>query len=124
MKKSIYGYSNLIVWKKAYQLSKKIYEVTQYYPNYEIYGLTSQMRRSATSIIANIAEGYGNRSVKSYINYITLAIGSANELGVYLFLSKDLTYLKEKDFIFLRSTHEEIMKMLLSLRKSLERNNS
>lgn len=86
----------------------------------EKYGLISQMRRAARSIVANIAEGYGNKSLPRYKHYITISIGSCNELGVYLMLSQDLNYLKEKEYSTLKIAHEEITRMLLGLRGALE----
>ena len=78
------------------------------------------MRRAAVSIIANIAEGYGKKHLTGYIHFISIAICSCNELGVYIKLSKDLQYLKLDDFQIMNIRHNEILKMLLALRSSLE----
>ncbi len=78
------------------------------------------MRRASSSIIANIAEGYGKRNLSEYLHYISIAINSCNELEVFLLLSKDLNYLNKKDFNNLMNSHIEITKMLLGLRKALE----
>ena len=66
------GYFNLLVWKKAYNQTLKIYGYTKYFPIYEKYGIISQMRRASTSIIANIAEGYGKRSLTEYLYFISI----------------------------------------------------
>ena len=116
-----HGFKNLKVWKKAYDLTLKVYDITKDYPQIENYGLISQMRRASTSIIANIAEGYGRNNLPGYIYYISIAISSTNELDVYFMLSLDLKYLKKKDYEDIKSIHTEIIKMLLGLRKSLNR---
>ena len=114
------GYQELTVWKQAYEMTLSIYGVTREFPKDETYGLVSQMRRASTSIIANIAEGYGKKHLKEYIQFISISIGSCNELEVYLCLSKDLGYLKRSDYEKLRTIHESVSKMLQSLRRSLE----
>ena len=81
------------------------------------------MRRASSSIIANIAEGYGKRKLSEYLHFISIAICSCNELEVFLLLSKDLNYLDKKDFDNLMKSHTEITKMLLGLRKALEKKN-
>ena len=70
------------------------------------------MRRAATSIIANIAEGYRKKSLGDYIHYVSTAIGSSNELSVYLILSRDLKHLNNGEFNKLQSSHDEILKIL------------
>ncbi|MFW9874770.1 MAG: four helix bundle protein [Candidatus Thorarchaeota archaeon] len=119
-----HGYSNLLVWKKAYNQTLKIYNFTKSFPKNETYGIISQMRRTSSSIIANIAEGYGKRNLSEYLYFISIAISSCNELEVFLLLSKDLHYLDKKDFNCLIDSHVEITKMLLGLRKALEKKKS
>ena len=114
------GYKNLKVWNKGYALTLEIYDKTKDYPKNELYGITSQLRRTSASIIANIAEGYARETRKDYMKFISIAIGSSNELEVFLELSKDLKYLNKKDFKDLYSSNKEILKMLLGLRKSLK----
>jgi four helix bundle protein len=121
--KMAHGYHNLSVWKKAYNLTLEIYRFTKTYPKTETYGIISQMRRVSSSVIANVAEGYGKRNLSEYLHYISIAISSCNELEVFLLLSKDLNYLNKKDFDILMNSHIEITKMLLGLRKSLEAKN-
>ena len=118
------GYLNLKVWNKAYKMTLKIYRLTKTYPKEETYGMTSQMRRASVSIIANIAEGYGNKSLAEYIRFINNALGSCNELGVYILLSNDLDYLDNNDFKGIQAIQEEITKMLLGLRKALKKKDS
>ena len=114
------GYRKLEVWKKGYLLTRKIYEATECFPKEEMYGLVSQMRRASVSIAANIAEGYGRNHLGEYIQFVSYAIGSSNELKVYLLLSNDLKYLDDGLHTDLTSIHKEVSKMLLGLRTSLE----
>ena len=113
------GYKELIVWKKGYSLTKLIYRATRKYPKDERYGLISQMRRAAVSIIANIAEGSGRKHAKEFQQFISIAIGSCNELGVYIQLSKDLGYLNKSEYDTIFTYHTEVSKMLYSLRNSI-----
>jgi len=90
-------FTDLIVWQKAHQLVLEIYKVTKNFPREEIYGLTSQMRRSAISIPANIAEGFVKKGIKDKIRFFNIAQGSLEELKYYLLLSKDLKYYEKNE---------------------------
>lgn len=89
------GYENLNVFKKAYQLSLQIYEVTKSFPEDERFGLTSQMRRASVSIFSNLGEGYSKSYLKDFIRYTSNSIGSSNELEIYIKFSYDLNYLEK-----------------------------
>jgi four helix bundle protein len=115
------GYFNLNVWKKAYRMGLKIYEITEKYLKEERYGLSSQMNRASVSIVGKIAEGYSRTTLSDYIHNITIAIGSCNELEVYLMFSKDLKFMDNNN---IKPKQEEVLKMLLGLRKSLEKKKS
>lgn len=80
-------FRKLDAWKKAYALGIDVYQCTRNFPKDELYGLTSQMRRSATSIAANIAEGYTRGSSKEYRQFISVARASAAELLTWLMFS-------------------------------------
>ena len=86
------GFKQLIVWQKAYAFALGIYKTTQTFPKNELYGLVSQMRRSAISVSANIAEGYERQHRKEYLQFLTIARGSLGELESYLLFSKDLKF--------------------------------
>ena len=86
------------VWKLSHQLTLKVYTSTQNFPKEEIFGLTSQIRRSFASIGYNIAEGSGRNSDKEFANFINIALGSSNEAENQLILAKDLDYLNESDY--------------------------
>jgi len=115
------SYKELLVYQKAYELSLKIYKATENYPRGELYGLTSQMRRSAVSIPCNIAEGYRRGHRKEYIQFLHIAQGSCGELETLISLSKDLTFLNEEPYRSLYDLQDEISKLLRGLIKSLER---
>jgi len=85
------SYKELTAYQKAYQLVVLIYKMTSSFPKAELYGLTSQMRRSAVSIPSNMAEGY-MRGSKEYTQFLKIALGSAAELETQLSLSKDLGF--------------------------------
>jgi four helix bundle protein len=113
------NFKNLIVWQKSMELVKNIYDITNSFPNSEIYGLTSQIRRSAISIPSNIAEGAG-RSKKEMSHFLTIAIGSSFELETQLILSKDIDYINEQLFSQINANLDEVQKMLFGLQKSLQ----
>ena len=84
---TIKSYRDLRVWQDAMELAVSAYRHTSAYPRDELYGLTSQIRRSATSVAANIAEGYGRNSTGSYVQFLNTARGSLNELETHMLLS-------------------------------------
>jgi four helix bundle protein len=88
-------YKDLDVWKNEVELVKKIYTTTLDFPKEEMYGLTSQIRRSDISIPSNIAEGSARNGTKEFIQFLYIALGSAAELETQLIISKDLGYLKD-----------------------------
>ncbi|RZK12827.1 MAG: four helix bundle protein, partial [Flavobacterium sp.] len=81
------------IWQLSHLLTLEIYKVTSHFPKEEIYGLTSQIRRAATSIPTNISEGCGRNSDKEFNYFLNIALGSANETEYLLILSKDLQYI-------------------------------
>ncbi|MBC7745034.1 MAG: four helix bundle protein [Flavobacterium sp.] len=93
-------------WQKAHTLTLKIYLSTKSFPKEELYGLTSQMRRSSSSIPTNIAEGCGRESIPELKRFFSIAAGSCSELQYQLMLSKDLKYIS--DNLFTEHTAEVI----------------
>jgi four helix bundle protein len=89
---------DLKVWEKAHELTLKIYETTKAFPKEEIYSLTNQVRRAASSIPANIAEGCGKKTQLDFANFLNIALGSSNEAEYYQILSKDLRYLTVENY--------------------------
>lgn len=109
------NYKDLKVWEKAHEFTLNVYEITKFFLKEEIYSLTNQLRRSASSIPANIAEGCGKNSQLDFANFLNIALGSSNEAEYYLILSKDLKYLKIDDFEILLKSINEIKAMLIAL---------
>jgi four helix bundle protein len=109
------NYKELKVWDKAHQLTLKVYQLTKNFPKEEIYGLTSQVRRSAASMPANIAEGCGKNSQLELAHYLNTSLGSANETEYHLLLAKDLNYFPAIEYEALAEQINEIKAMLISL---------
>lgn len=109
------NYKDLKVWEKGHLFTLKVYDVTKLFPKEEIYSLTNQIRRAASSIPANIAEGCGKNSQNEFAHFLNIALGSANEVEYFLLLSKDLGYLNQKNFELLSQAINEIKAMLISL---------
>ena len=108
-------YKKFTVWEKAHQLTLDIYKTVSSFPKGELFGLTSQMKRSSSSIPTNIAEGCGRNSDKDFCRFLYFAFGSANELEYQLFLSMELSFLENENGQILLKQIEEIKKMLNGL---------
>ena len=102
-------FTDLIVWQKAHQFVLKVYKLTKEFPKDERFGLTSQFRRSAVSIPANIAEGYRKKGSRDKVRFFNIAEGSLEECKYYLILTKDLGYAEVKEESDLS---EEVSKLL------------
>lgn len=114
------SYRDLIVWNKAINLVVIAYKATAGFPKSETYGLISQVRRAATSIPANIAEGYGRGSRKEYLQFLSIAQGSLKELETHLIVSERLSYLTAAQTKRLLSDTDELGRMLGSLIRKLK----
>ena len=112
-------FSKLSIWQKSHELTLKIYTLTKSFPREEIFGLTSQMRRSASSIPTNIAEGCGRSSNPQLKHFLDISSGSASELEYQLILSKDLHYISQIIFSELQPMVIEIRKMIHAYRDQL-----
>lgn len=108
-------FKELKVWTKAHHLTLHLYTVTHDFTRTEVYGLTSQMRRSAISIAANIAEGCGRRSDGEFTRFLQIARGSASELEYHLILARDLGFLSEEEHKRMEVELVEIQRMLTAL---------
>jgi four helix bundle protein len=98
----------------------ELYRVSRGFPREEIYGITSQLRRAATSIGANLAEGCGRRTSNELARFVRIAMGSASELDYHLLLSRDLGFMTSDDFATASATLTEVRKMLTSFLQSVE----
>ncbi len=105
-------FKKLIVWQKSHHLVLDIYKLTNSFPKEEVYGLTSQIRRSAASIPINIAEGSGRKTDGDFSRFLTISAGSASELSYQILLSFELGYLSLENYTYLNSNLTEIMKIL------------
>ncbi len=113
-------YKELKIYQKSYETAKEIYEKTKKFPREEIYGITSQIRRAALSIPLNITEGYAKReSQAEYKRFLTMAIGSSNEMQVLIDFTKDIGYINEEEHKELSEEYEEISRMLNGYIKAL-----
>jgi four helix bundle protein len=119
MEKKITGFRDLNVWQRAYELTLNLYRATKRFPKEETFGLTSQIRRAAASVPANIAEGYERNHRKEYLQFLFIAKGSLGELDTYLLLARDIGYMTTEDFDHVNAKRHETMKMLQGLIKSL-----
>jgi four helix bundle protein len=108
-------FKNLKVWVKAHELTLAVYRRTRVFPKEEVYGLTSQLRRAAASIGANIAEGCGRRSDGEMKRFLQIARGSASELEYHFLLARDPQLLDNNEFKHLEGKVLEVQRMLASL---------
>ena len=105
-------FKDLTVWQKAHSFVLAIYRITECFPKSELFGLTSQFRRAAVSIAANIAEGYKKTGKADKLRFFNIAQGSLEECRYYILLSKDLNYTNEQTKIELVELIEEVSKLL------------
>lgn len=116
-----YDYKELLVWQKSMDLATCVYQITTLFPDYERFGLTSQLRRSAVSIPSNIAEGQGRRSNGDFVRFLYIANGSRQEAETQLEIARRLGFLPGEDAAPLMTASDEIGKMLFGLINSLEK---
>ena len=112
-------FRKLMVWERSYRLTLAAYRATAHFPREELYGLTSQIRRSCAAIPANIAEGCGRGSNSELARFLQMAMGSASELECHLLLARDLLFLDESDHERLVGELTQIKRMLTAFIKSL-----
>lgn len=114
-----HSYKKLIIWQKAMELAKNSYELTKLFPKEEIYGLTSQIRRSAVSVPANIAEGSQRKTDKDFGKFILIAKGSLVELETEFILAESFSYISNQKLFNAINEINEIDKMLFFFYKRL-----
>ena len=113
------NYKTLKKWQKSVDLAVKVYKSTEQFPREEVYGLTSQVRRSAVSIPSNIAEGSGRNSDKEFNNFLGYSQGSSFELETQLIIANRIGLLKNATFQDLQENITEIQKMNYALKRRL-----
>lgn len=109
MRKPAKTFQDLLIWQKAHQLVLEVYKMTSGFPKSEIYGLTSQFRRAAVSVPANIAEGFRKKGKPDKVRFLNIAQGSLEESRYYLILSSDLKYADTSKLLLLL---EDVSKLL------------
>jgi four helix bundle protein len=118
---SLGHFQRLDVWQLAHELALAVYRITVNFPRNELYSLTSQMRRSAISICANLAEGAGRRGDPEFRRFIRISLGSASELECYFLLAKDLGHLDQATFADFDGRVHTIQGKLVTLLRALQR---
>jgi len=100
-------FTDLKAWQAGHELVLEVYRMTKNFPNEELFGLVSQMRRSAVSITSNIAEGFGRRSSKEKQNFLTVSTGSISELENQLFVARDTHLISSEtfDILYAKAVH-------------------
>ncbi|HMK05266.1 MAG TPA: four helix bundle protein [Ferruginibacter sp.] len=109
------NYKDLKVWEKAHFFTLQVYKITEKFPKAETYGLTNQLRRGASSIAANIAEGCGKNTKPDFAHFLNISLGSSNEAEYFLLLAKDLGYITVEDHEVLAKLINEVKAMLIAL---------
>lgn len=112
-------FKDLIVWQKAHAFVLLAYSVSKYFPKEELFSLTSQFRRAAVSVAANIAEGYAKRGKPDKLRYFNIAQGSLEECRYYIVLCLDLKYCNEEQYKQLVDYSEETSKLLNAYCRSI-----
>ena len=113
-------FHKLGIWQRSHQLTLDVYKASKSFPKDELFGLTSQIRRAASSIPTNIAEGCGRASNKDYAHFLQIAIGSASEVEYELLLAHDLEYINDEAFNKLTSETIAIRKMIIKYQSELK----
>ena len=113
------NFEELEVWQKAHALTLKLYRVTENFPRSEMFGLSSQIRRAAGSIGANLAEGCGRWGEAELARYVQIAMGSASELQNHLRLAKDLDFVSKPDYEAALRELTSVRQMLTALLQTL-----
>lgn len=108
----VQSYKRLIVWQKAVELVKELYKLTALFPKNEQFVLIAQMHRAAISIPSNLAEGYARRFYKEYLQFYSIAYGSALELETQLIIGKELGLTKAENFKTSEDLLNEVIRML------------
>ena len=119
-RKSIDSFEELEVFQRAYRISLEIHKASLLFPKSEQYSLGDQIRRASKSICVNLAEGFGKQShsTAEFKRYISIAVGSSDEMRVWLRYCLDLCYIEKKDWQQWRDEYQEISKMLQGLHRS------
>ena len=114
-------YHDLLVWRKTLEFVKLVYRLTNHFPKEELFGMTSQLRRAAVSILANIVEGRGKATDKDFLKYLFISKGSLNECQCYLELASELNFINHEQLDYIENKRGEVDFLLYRLINSLKR---
>ena len=117
-----YSFEKLLVWQKAHQFVLLVYSLTRGFPQDEMFGLTSQFRRAAVSIEANIAEGYKKIGKADKLRFLNISEGSLEECRDYTLLARDLCFIDKDQFYSLCTLSEEVSKLLIAYSQGIIKN--
>ena len=115
------NFKNLKVWQRGIKIVVDVYKKVNHFPKDELFGLTSQIKRSAISIPSNIAEGSGRGTDKEFNRFLDIALGSSFELETQLIIAHELEFLSDESFLHLNKELDEEQKMIVGLQKSLKK---
>jgi four helix bundle protein len=116
----MFGFEKLDVWTKTLDWAEHVYSITDQFPKEEMFGLKSQIRRSAASVSANVAEGSGRGTPRDFVRFLSIAYGSLVEAVSHLHLARRRSLIADDQFDAVYAEAEELARMLSGLRKSLE----
>ena len=116
----INGFRDLTVWQKAHELVLAVYKLTERFPKSEQYGIVSQIRRSASSVAANLAEGFGRRTTKELLRSLQISRGELEETRYFLLLSKDLGYFADEEMEGFNQRCDSVGQLINALGRSLK----
>jgi four helix bundle protein len=119
MEKEIKSFRDLIIWQRGINLVKEVYEETRNFPKQELYGLTSQIRRSAISIPSNVSEGHTRQHRAEFRQFLSMALGSLAELETQIIISRELNYISSEKSEKVIDQMDSLGKMIRGLMKKL-----
>ena len=117
---SMQDYHNLLVWKKSFEFVKSVYTLSGGFPKEEMFGLTSQLRRAAVSVVANIVEGRGKPTDKDFLKFLFISNGSLNECQCYFELALELNFITQAQFDLIYNKSKEVGFLLYRMIESLK----
>jgi four helix bundle protein len=113
-------FSDLTVWQKAHELTLATYKLTETFPRSEQFGIVSQLRRSAASVSANIAEGFGRRTTKELLRCLQISRGELEETRYFMILSRDLKHISPAEFESMNNRCDSVGQLINALGRSLK----
>lgn len=114
------NYKNILAWQRSHEVVLAVYGLTKTFPTDEKFGLTSQIRRAAVSVPANIAEGASRETTADYLRFLTIALGSLSEAEYFLFLAKELEYVSEENHVVAQGKVSQAFATLHGLIKAVK----